>query len=516
MVLEDRQPAVQLAALDALVLAGSDELTRDTVITLAAPDRDHRVVIGALDLLVGLRPWTWPSGQLDRLVARLERLVGEHRTPEVAERAAATLRSLQVGAEPAAAEAAVRLRRELGQLREGQRCRFPVAQRMRDDAVFAAVLREAARDDLAVSARRIAGGYELQRGERRGRRLWRLLHELTHRLPDKRQGFSHSTARRTGFDLSCPPVQMAELTPTNVPGERRYQSAVGGWAPFLPLVDDLLAACWSGRPRRLITSAGIVTVHPPGERLARLRVWAHLLFGYARLAERRERAIAASEPREQAQYADEVRRLGFRLELGETSGSVGSRRFEVRLPPTRAALAQYAFGAPLVGDPLLRYLFSPEGNTPAHLVVVAVALLVALLVRGAVLRNDIRRALSAIPLAIGGWGTRGKSGTERLKAAVLQAAGYEVLVKTTGCEAMFIHGVPGRTAREIFLHRPYGKATIWEHRDVLRLAARLGVQAFLWECMALRPRFVDVLAHHWMRGKPTRIRWDPRARTWPG
>ena len=57
--------------------------------------------------------------------------------------------------------------------------------------------------------------------------------------------------------------------------------------------------------------------------------------------------------------------------------------------------------------------------------------------------RSVDRDRARLALVIGGWGTRGKSGTERLKAALLQGLGFENLVKTTGCEAMFIHSLPG-------------------------------------------------------------------------
>ncbi len=113
-------------------------------------------------------------------------------------------------------------------------------------------------------------------------------------------------------------------------------------------------------------------------------------------------------------------------------------------------------------------------------------------------RARIARARARIPLSIGGWGTRGKSGTERLKAAVFHGLGYEVSVKTTGCEAMLIHSVPDEAPHEIFIFRSFDKATIWEQRDVTETAAALESEVFLWECMALQPEFVELLQHDWM------------------
>lgn len=109
-----------------------------------------------------------------------------------------------------------------------------------------------------------------------------------------------------------------------------------------------------------------------------------------------------------------------------------------------------------------------------------------------------RRRRRRVPLVIGGWGTRGKSGTERCKAALFHAYGANVVSKTTGCEAMIIAAMPRQPAEEIFLFRPMEKATIYEQVQVLQAAERLGCEVFLYECMALNPRYVEVLQDGWM------------------
>jgi poly-gamma-glutamate synthase PgsB/CapB len=111
----------------------------------------------------------------------------------------------------------------------------------------------------------------------------------------------------------------------------------------------------------------------------------------------------------------------------------------------------------------------------------------------------MRHARSKIPLVIGGWGTRGKSGTERLKAALFTAMGLSVVSKTTGCEAMFLFGPANRPMKEMFLFRPYDKASIWEQVFLTRLTAKLGADVFLWECMGLTPRYIDIIQNQWMR-----------------
>jgi poly-gamma-glutamate synthase PgsB/CapB len=177
--------------------------------------------------------------------------------------------------------------------------------------------------------------------------------------------------------------------------------------------------------------------------------------------------------------------------------------------PPRAGAAMVLLQGALGHDPIARiqelwrdvadYAASPGGNRLPHLAAYGGLLLGAFLFRAVAIRESVERDRAAIPLVIGGWGTRGKSGTERLKAAMLQGLGHECLVKTTGCEAMFIHAIPGVPAREVFIYRPYDKATVWEQRHVLRLARGFGVRAFFWECMALQPDLVNLLQSQWMR-----------------
>jgi poly-gamma-glutamate synthase PgsB/CapB len=77
--------------------------------------------------------------------------------------------------------------------------------------------------------------------------------------------------------------------------------------------------------------------------------------------------------------------------------------------------------------------------------------------------------------------------------------GHGLVSKTTGCEAMFIHANALGEPLEIPLFRPYDKATIWEQRNLVRLASRMDPSVFLWECMALNPAYVDVLQRQWTR-----------------
>lgn len=98
---------------------------------------------------------------------------------------------------------------------------------------------------------------------------------------------------------------------------------------------------------------------------------------------------------------------------------------------------------------------------------------------------------------MGGWGTRGKSGVERLKAALFESLGHSILSKSTGCEAMFLHAPFFGRTQEMFLFRSYDKATIWEHHSLMLMAAEMKSSIFLWECMGLTPSYVEILQEKW-------------------
>lgn len=145
------------------------------------------------------------------------------------------------------------------------------------------------------------------------------------------------------------------------------------------------------------------------------------------------------------------------------------------------------------------YFFSLYGNSLSDLSLFLVIAGLLFIGRNSWITYQISKARMAIPLSIGGWGTRGKSGTERIKAAVFNALGYSIISKTTGCEAMFMQSWRFGKLREMFLFRPYDKATIWEQTNVVRGADELHSQIFLWECMGLTPAFISILQKQWMR-----------------
>ncbi|MBN2054769.1 hypothetical protein JW905_07595 [bacterium] len=149
-------------------------------------------------------------------------------------------------------------------------------------------------------------------------------------------------------------------------------------------------------------------------------------------------------------------------------------------------------------DRAVQYLFSFAENTAAHLACISGVLLVLMLLVFFIRRQILRHHRNSLRYVIGGWGTRGKSGTERKKAALFHALGYDVVTKVTGSEAMFLHGAPGLDLTDMFIYRANDKASIWEQQKLTGWAARLGAEVFLWECMGLKPDFVKLLQRDWM------------------
>lgn len=96
-----------------------------------------------------------------------------------------------------------------------------------------------------------------------------------------------------------------------------------------------------------------------------------------------------------------------------------------------------------------------------------------------------RRNLRAIPIRVHVAGARGKSTVTRMIAAGLRADGLRVIAKATGSEPRLV--LPDG-AEEVWRRR--GPASVREQIRFMARAARMGAQAVVVECMAVRPEFV--------------------------
>lgn len=448
-------------------------------------------------LLAGLEPDQPPDGlALLRLQQAIRQLHQTAADLKVRRWTAQTLSHFTLQADPALQT----LVRDLGQAvaacAPGQHRCLPRAF----DGVSAEQLGRAAlflvEADHPLDFERRFGHWRVHRGHRFGFRLWRWLHEFRHPSPDKRQAFRHTIGRIFRGHVRVPSPILAELAATKVPGEPLHLASEGGWRPYLPLPDELMSSLdlpRSRHPLRIFTSEGVTEVSPPASLLRRLPMRARLCWRFADLAQARNWQEGAQQTPDH--YVRLLQQSGFSVRFVPHPGTPADPAVSRFFP---AGLVFGLQGEEL-GQQFQDYFFSVYGNTLFQLTVLVSAAVVAFVIRHGVSNLSVQRARNDIPLVVGGWGTRGKSGTERLKAGLFNGLGYSVVSKTTGCEAMFLHSHPYQALREMFLFRPYDKATIWEQHDVTRIASALKADVMLWECMALTPAFVELLQKRWMR-----------------
>ncbi|WP_284123876.1 hypothetical protein [Parerythrobacter aestuarii] len=328
----------------------------------------------------------------------------------------------------------------------------------------------------------------VQRGEFFRRRLWRILFEGGNSATDKRQAFRHAIGRHYHGTMWAPSARMAELAPTKVPGEPLFESSEGGWRNYLPLLDQVLTVLDRGGTCEIYTSAGITAITAPDSIVRRMRAFWRISRDFPRLASLRNR-----EPDD---YLAALRKFEIDIAFRPYRDSPGE--------PNPKVVKLFSVGGvfaalPVLWDRALAYFSTVYENNLLELAIFVALASLWFFGRHMALGWHARRLRARLPLSLGGWGTRGKSGTERLKAGLINALGPSIVSKTTGCEAMFLLGTPFGDLTEMFLFRPYDKATIWEQYQLLQTSDGLKGRVFLWECMGLNPAYVKVLQQDWMR-----------------
>jgi poly-gamma-glutamate synthase PgsB/CapB len=371
--------------------------------------------------------------------------------------------------------------------------------REHDEATVGRTLSLLAQQDFGFDLKRHGWMHRLTRGHRFGFRLWRFLHELRNPSTDKRQSFRHTTGRVFRGTLRAPSGIVSELAQTKVPGEPLFMDSEAGWRPYLPLVDEVISSLdqpFGAGPLAIYTSEGVTEIEPPHSVLRRLRSRLTLTNNFAHYARLRNwHEDGSGKPQE---FLDSLVELGFKTRFRPHQAPDGES-WSADPAVLRFFPALLPFPVADVAERMQDYFFSVYENSLQDLGLFLAGMTAWFVGRHLYLSAVIRNTRRSIPLVIGGWGTRGKSGTERIKAALFNALGHSVVSKTSGCEAMFLHAHPGGKLREMFLFRPYDKATIWEQVDVLRISRQLGTHVFLWECMGLTPSYVSILQQQWVK-----------------
>ncbi|MCP4180482.1 MAG: hypothetical protein GY756_22195 [bacterium] len=329
-------------------------------------------------------------------------------------------------------------------------------------------------------------------------RWWRFIHEFKTPSPDKRQTCKHTFGRHFAGTLRSSSSIMSEVSETKVPGEPLTIQEEGNARPYLPLVDELISSSESNDKINIYSNEGITTLQAPKNPIKRFLIQLKLTFNFTKYTKLRnwnpELQFAPSE------YVSEIKKLGFDIKIIPQNSD---KYFKPKLDPKVKQFFSFAPILPIsiynLFTELKIYFFSLYQNTVYQLTAFIACMAALFIGRHIYLSQSIKKARKKIPLIVGGWGTRGKSGTERLKAALFSSLGASVFSKTTGCEAMFLYSSPFDTMTEFILFRPYDKATIWEQYNVVKLASKLKTDVFLWECMALSPTYVKILQRNWMK-----------------
>ncbi len=367
-----------------------------------------------------------------------------------------------------------------------------------DDITIGRVLAVISQNDCSLELKKSKSNYKLIRNYKFGFKWWRLIHEFRNPSPDKRQTFSHTRARHFRGEIRSATSIMAELSETKVPGEPLFISQEGNSRPYLPLLDEIISASETSDTIKVFTPEGITSIVPPKSFIKRFLADFKFAINFKKYAVLRNwQEDFQNSP---SDYIGAVKKLGFDISITPYPKSKFSTP---AVDPKVKRFFSMQFLLPLYlsdfYNSLKVYFLSLYKNTLPQLAIFVVAILAIFFGRHLTINALIRKSRAAIPLVIGGWGTRGKSGTERIKAALFASLGCSVISKTTGCEAMFLYTPPFERTHELFLFRPYDKATIWEQYNIFRLADKLHADVFLWECMALAPTYVRILQKHWMK-----------------
>lgn len=143
-------------------------------------------------------------------------------------------------------------------------------------------------NDFPVAIRYTMRSISITKGELRRFRMWRLLHELRHASPDKRQAYPHTIGRIFPDPEQVPSGILSELSAAKVPGEPLHMPEESGWRPYLPLVDQMISALnenpFSNKAYHIYSSEGITHIFPPRSILRRFWSWSKLTLSYTRFA----------------------------------------------------------------------------------------------------------------------------------------------------------------------------------------------------------------------------------------
>lgn len=330
-------------------------------------------------------------------------------------------------------------------------------------------------------------------------RLWRIFFEFKNPSPYKRQTLKNSHGRHFFGRIRSVSSVMAEKSETGIPGEPILLKE-GECRPYLPLPDDILSSSETSSDYKIFSPEGITKIRPPRNILKRVAAEIKTTFNFEKLAEKRNIDTAGKTDLQVKDYISTLRRTGYEISISPY------KKDEIFTPKLDSTVNRF-FSFPIIPpfltleifEDMKTYFFSLYLNTISQLFFFTCAFLSLFILKHFAINLLFKKARKTIPLVIGGWGTRGKSSTERLKAALFSSLGCNILSKTTGSEASFLHSSSFNKLHEYQIFRPYEKITIWEQYKLIRMASALNIDIFLWECMAITPHYVKIMQRNWMK-----------------
>ena len=444
----------------------------------------------------------------------LQQACDENSSPTLSEALADTLEAVRPLVRKKEAQTVSTLIESIGSLSEGESTVIQACS-VQDAMGLGRAMAMLSQEDFGLYASVKENRIVIRRGTQARHSLWRVYYELHHPRPDKRRDVSHLVASWAPGQIRTHPATLFAQTPTRFAGERLARGRAAQWCRSLPHPDDLLAlGVWSDRPVWVFSSSQVVKLQPPSRFWRRLGLRFHIVRNYKRLCDNHHASVDEADHNTGGVYGRQLQQLGITTVVQPYRAV---RDADPEQPEVQVLFSELPwnskknhidtkdlFGLALAGlfDPLtdlLPKLSYPTTNSIGQLAVFTAVAGSALIGYGVCRQWQTQQHRKKIPLTIGGWGTRGKSSLERLKAAMFQGFGYHVLCKTTGSTPCLLVGAPWDQAIEIPIYRSAGRASIWEQRDVLELAADLGVQVLTWECMAIRPHYARVMQTHWMK-----------------
>ena len=123
---------------------------------------------------------------------------------------------------------------------------------------------------------------------------------------------------------------------------------------------------------------------------------------------------------------------------------------------------------------IYKEIVSVSVNT--KLIIVYILVVLVLVISGIIEKRQISASVKKIDLRVNVNGIRGKSTATRFITAILDAAGYRVVGKTTGTSARMI--LWGRSKEHVIKRRPVGP-NIGEQISVLKKAAKMNANALV-------------------------------------